>query len=395
MFRRPGRVAASAESDVDLIYRFAENRSSKAWQPQANPFVCRFMSDRTAFIFSICVIAGFALLIAIEKIRPILFARNQRRHAERRAAQAKQHAERFTNRYTVFELSRRLGISPGELEKNKPAYRHVSIPKQRGGTRTLAIPHPELKEIQRNLLRHVFRSLRSHPCATAFEPRRSIADNAAAHVGQAVVVKMDIVDYFPSTQASRVKAYFCRIGWDLGAATLLMRLTTHEGGLPQGAPTSPRLSNLINYVMDAQIERWVAYRKGTYTRYADDITISFPKDYPKRIRGTIQHVRRVAKRHGYTIHTRGKLRVVRQHQQQRVTGLVVNDRVNLTRAKRRWLRAVEHRLRTTGKASLTREQLDGWRALQRMIAQQAAPPRRTADLPEPDTPPAPGGSGRG
>lgn len=135
----------------------------------------------------------------------------------------------------------------------------------------------------------------------------------------------------------------------------------------------------MNHVLDAQILRYVQAHHGTYTRYADDITVSYPEAWPKYVRGTIQHVRRVARRHGYTVHTRGKLRVVRRHQQQRVTGLVVNDKVNLTREKRRWLRAVERRLQTTGNASLTREQLAGWKALQQMIDQQTAEPAGVHD----------------
>ncbi len=290
----------------------------------------------------------------------------------RLSAAGRSHLKRVKKRrgYDVDELVRRLRLPRAELETLVPFYHTAHIPKRRGGVRTLHAPSPQLKTVQRLILRRVLAWLRVHAAAIGFEKRLSIAHNAGMHVGQAVVVKMDIIEFFPSTTAERVEAYFKRIGWNPEAAALLTRLTTHEGALPQGAPTSPRLSNLVNHVMDAQIERRVRRFKGTYTRYADDITISFPKDYPKRIRGVIQHVRRVAKRHGYVIHTRGKLRVVRRHQQQRVTGLVVNDKVALPRQTRRWLRAVEHRLATTGDASLTEQQLQGWRALQAMIEQQ-------------------------
>src|SRR5262249_4414324 len=151
-----------------------------------------------------------------------------------------------------------------------------------------------------------------------FERGKSIVHNAAPHVGQRVLVKMDIVDFFPSIKAARVDAYFRRIGWNAEAAALLVRLCTHQDGLPQGAPTSPRLSNLTLFRFDARVADQVKGRKGVYTRYADDITISFPKDYPRRVRGTIQVVRRVAKQLGLRIHTRGKLRNLRPHQQQRV-----------------------------------------------------------------------------
>ncbi|MEM6393498.1 MAG: reverse transcriptase family protein [Planctomycetota bacterium] len=269
---------------------------------------------------------------------------------------------------SIDELAEALDLPAHQLRTTPTGYRTFTIPKRRGGQRQLASPAPDLKRLQRTILRRLLRKLRVHPAATGFEPGLSIAHNAAFHAGQAVVIKLDLKDFFPSTTADRVNHYFRRIGWDAEAAALLTQLTTHDGGLPQGAPTSPRLANLVNHVLDAQIERYVTKHHGTYTRYADDITISYPEDWPKYVRGTIQKVRSIAKAHGYTVHTRGKLRVLRQHQQQRVTGLVVNDRVNLARQKRRWLRAVEHRLRTTGEASLTREQLDGWNALQAMIA---------------------------
>ncbi len=156
-------------------------------------------------------------------------------------------------------------------------------------------------------------------------------------------------------------------GWSREAAELLSHWTTFEGGLPQGAPTSPRLSNLVNHGFDARVAAAVARRKGTYTRYADDIAISFPKNYPRRMRGIIQRIRAIARSHGYRVHGPGKIRIMRPHQQQRVTGLVVNERARLPRKTRRWLRAVEHRIATGGKPSLTEAQLKGWQAYAEMI----------------------------
>jgi retron-type reverse transcriptase len=209
--------------------------------------------------------------------------------------------------------------------------------------------------------------LNSHWAACGFEPFRSIVRAAEPHAGQAVVIKIDIRHFFPSTAAERVEAYFRRIGWNSEAASLLTRLTTTEGGLPQGAPTSPRLSNLVNYYLDVQLDNLAAHRYGEYTRYADDITISYPEDYPRHVRGTIQQARRILKSKGYQIHHR-KLRILRRHQRQVVTGLVVNDGVNLPRKTRRWLRAVEHRYRTRrGEPTLTMAQLHGWRALVAMV----------------------------
>ena len=223
------------------------------------------------------------------------------------------------------------------------------------------------------------------------------------HQGQAVVVRLDLVDFFPSTDKRRGKDYFRRIGWNRRAAGILTRLCTHEGGLPQGAPTSPRLCNLVNYRFDARLTGMAAALGGVYTRYADDLTASFPAEPPEEERSADDEqaaefdlrrcpnkanffrtfVRRVAEENGYRVHRRKKQSVRRAHHRQTVTGLVVNDRVNLPRETRRWLRAVEHRARLakqplaflehSGKRpTLTAAQRSGWRALEAMIAQQRA-----------------------
>jgi len=275
-------------------------------------------------------------------------------------------------RLKVGELARRLGVPEEKLRSFEPYYRTAYVPKRSGGSRRLHVPDSDTKALQRRILRRLLARLKAHEAACGFERGQSIVDNALPHVGQAVVVRMDIVDFFPSTSADRVKSYFLRIGWNEEAAALLTKLTTDDGGLPQGAPTSPRLSNLVNYILDARLSALAARRGAVYTRYADDITFSFTEDRPKRARGIIQTASRILKHQGYHIHKRKKLHVRRRHQRQEVTGLVVNDRVQLPRPRRRWLRAVKHRLETGRSASLNRSQLDGWIAFQRMLEAQTA-----------------------
>jgi retron-type reverse transcriptase len=272
-------------------------------------------------------------------------------------------------------LARQLGVELDKLQAVEPRYEVRLIPMKRGGQRRLLIPAPELKKLQRRILHRLLQRLRAHPAAHGFEKNRSIVTNAQPHVGRRVVIKLDIVDFFPTTDKDRVEAYFRRIGWDAKAAALLTRLVTHEHGLPQGAPTSPRLSNLVNFGFDAILAWLVARRKGAYTRYADDITISFPKDYPRRVRGVIQFARKQARIRGYRIHTRGKLRILRPHQQQRVTGLVVNRGLHLPRKQRRRLRAVQHHLKHGRPATLTIAQLHGWLGLMQMIERQGQAPQ--------------------
>ncbi len=290
--------------------------------------------------------------------------------------------------YGVDELARRLGVDEARLRLTQPQYHSFTIPKRRGGQRRILAPQSKLKTLQRRILRRLLGRLKVHPAAMGFERGRSIVHNARAHQGQAVILRFDVRDFFSSTRTRRVKRYFRRIGFNRPAATLLLRLCTYEAGLPQGAPTSPRLSNLVNYRLDARLAGMAAKLGAVYTRYADDVTISLAEDDKKKIRYLKKFLCRVVEAEGYRLHHRKKQSVRRRHQCQTVTGLVVNDGVNLPRKVRRWLRAVEHRsqsqrpkslssykpfdYRPRKSPTLTAAQLEGWRAYQSMIARQAA-----------------------
>jgi hypothetical protein len=141
--------------------------------------------------------------------------------------------------------------------------------------------------------------------------------------------------------------------------------------LPQGAPTSPILSNLVNYGMDARLAGLAKRSGAIYSRYADDIIFSFEKDDRRFIRGVVRRVRRILFANGYIMHGRPKLKWMRRHQPQTVTGLVVNEKVQLPRRIRRWLRAVEHHMKTGRPATLTSQELAGWKAYQQMIERQS------------------------
>lgn len=275
-----------------------------------------------------------------------------------------------TDRLTVDELARRLGTSAAALQSFPIAYHTFTLPKKSGGTRTITAPSPELKKLQRTILRKLLGKLKAHPCATGFEKGHSILTNAQPHAKKEVVFKLDLEGFFPATSAARVRDYFAAIGWDKAAAETLTKLCTYNGALPQGAPTSPRLSNLLNVRFDARLAALAAGYGMSYSRYADDITLSGNATRPdsdEHITSIIHAVKRIAASEGYRLHTRKKLRIARRHDRQIVTGLVVNEQVNLPRKRRRWLRAVEHHLSTGRAASITREQLAGWKALAAMV----------------------------
>lgn len=294
-------------------------------------------------------------------------------------------------RFGTADLARRLGLDPAELRHIEIAYTLFHIPKRRGGLRKIHAPIRPLKEIQRRILHRLLRRLRAHPNATGFERGHSIVTNALPHTGKDVVIRLDLVDFFASTPAERVNRYFRFIGYDPETADLLTRLCTHNGCLPQGAPTSPRLSNLVNYRLDARLVALADQRGMSYTRYADDITFSgsavgmrptmrmnpktletFPREF-SRVNDVVRAAKRIIEDEGYRLHMHRKLRVYRRRHRQLVTGLVVNDRPNLPRTVRHRLRAVEHHLKCGRSATLTPEQLAGWKAMQSMIATQTEP----------------------
>jgi hypothetical protein len=128
---------------------------------------------------------------------------------------------------------------------------------------------------------------------------------------------------------------------------------------------------LVNFKLDTRLDGLAAKYGAVYTRYADDLTFSFANDSAASAHAVIRATKAIVADVGYRLHQRRKLHIRRRHTRQLVTGLVVNEKVNLPRETRRWLRAVEHRLATGGKASITQQQLNGWNGLRAMIANQA------------------------
>lgn len=270
-------------------------------------------------------------------------------------------------------------------------YDRFTIAKRRGGTRTIDAPGDKLKALQRRVLQRLLGPLPARPEATGFVRGRSIVDNARPHVGQGVVISFDLADFFPSITANRVEAAWRALGWDAEAATILTRICTLDGRLPQGAPTSPALSNLVCRRLDARLGALARSLRGQYTRYADDLTFSFPglgrnrrrrpgppRSGParRRLRGpsrrVLATVRDIITAEGFTIQWKKRVRIQRAHQRQTATGLVINRKVNLPRSTRRLMRAMQHRARLGQLDDAGRRRLRGLEALAAMVDRQRA-----------------------
>jgi retron-type reverse transcriptase len=258
-------------------------------------------------------------------------------------------------------------------------YVSFTVPKKSGGTRTLSAPHRILAAAQRWVLDEIVGRLSAEAPAHGFLPGRSILSNAEQHTQQAVVVNMDLEAFFPSITFPRVRSVFHRLGYSPAVATILALLCTecprkvvdYDGktyhvaigprGLPQGACTSPALSNQVARRLDRRL-RGLAVKLGlTYTRYADDLTFSGGEELSGRVGYLMARVRHIAADEGFTVNEK-KSRVLRRHAAQRVTGLVVNDRPGIGRKEVRRLRAILHRARLEGLDRQNREERPNFRA---------------------------------
>jgi retron-type reverse transcriptase len=274
--------------------------------------------------------------------------------------------QRGRRELSIEDLAKRLKMSRTSLVRHDAQYRTRTIPKRSGGKRILHVPDDATKQLQRKLLQQLIERFPIHDCVHGFRKGHSIVDNAAKHIGKEVIVKLDIADFFPLTNSERVKSAFRGAGFNKSAASLLNGLTCYEGGLPQGAPTSPALSNYVNKNMDEKLAEAAITRGAVYTRYADDITFSFGKYSRYDIHNLLIATGKILRNYGYRLNNKKK-RIIRQHRQQLVTGLVVNERVNLPRKTRRWLRAVKHRLETGREATLTNAEFRGWLSFLKMV----------------------------
>lgn len=212
-------------------------------------------------------------------------------------------------------------------------YRRFKIPKRRGGQRTIFEPLPSLKEIQRWILDNILYNCSFSRFSKAFTPQLSIKHNARFHCNQKMVLKLDIKDFFGSIKSPRIYKLFRGLGYCDTVSFMLTELCTHRRALPQGAPTSPALSNLIARRIDKRLSAYALKLGIRYTRYADDITFSGEFDCNLLIRFT----KRVLSENGFVLNE-DKTNLMLPHKRQEVTGIVVNKKLQAPREMRRQLR---------------------------------------------------------
>ena len=244
-----------------------------------------------------------------------------------------------------------------QLIKN-PCYKTFKIPKKKGGFREIFAPEKSLKHTQKRLncfLQAYYQCIKPE-CVYGFTPKPNerqsfcnIVKNAEPHVGKRFVLNIDIKNFFPSISAKSVFELFRSelFRYNEQTAATLALLFTYEGILPAGAPTSPVISNFICLPLDRELLQLCRNHPLCYTRYADDLTFSSDLPITKE---QISDIIVLLKKYGFQANKK-KFRLQSSHTQQKVTGIVVNEKVNIDRRQIKKVRAMLHDLGKNGLAS--------------------------------------------
>jgi RNA-directed DNA polymerase len=256
-------------------------------------------------------------------------------------------------------------------------YRYRWTPRRSGLPRLIEAPKARLKEIQRWVLHEILNHVPAHDAARGFTAGRSVLTHAAVHTGRAVVLRIDLRDFFASVSAGRVYGIFRTLGYDRSVAHALTGLCSNTiptivwnatdrppqpqviqahfwlgrqlatPHLPQGAPTSPALANFAAFGLDRRLSGLGSAFTLNYSRYADDLVFSGSRLTDRANRTLLEMVRCIVGEEGFRVnHEKTSLRTAAQRQL--VTGVVVNAHANVPRPEYDRLKAILHRMAVDG-----------------------------------------------
>ena len=300
---------------------------------------------------------------------------------------------------TAGDLADWLYITPGELDwfadsRHQHArcaipilqhYSYAFVARRSGFPRLIEAPKPRLRAVQRRILHEILDLLPAHPGAHGFVRGRSCLTGAQIHAGEGVVITMDLRNFFATVALPRVHAIFRCLGYPWAVAKLLTGLCTTatpasvfarpEGQaydhptrkryemphLAQGAPTSPALANLTAWNLDVRLAALARRFDANYTRYADDLAFSGADALAARLEHFRDMVAAIVHDEGFSLNS-GKTRIMRSSARQQITGLVVNEHVNVPRRAHDELKAILHNCVRFGPQEQNRRGLDDFRA---------------------------------
>lgn len=226
-----------------------------------------------------------------------------------------------------YHFSNLVGVKWENLKKiitNPDKFYHCfDISKKSGGKRKISVPNSELELCQEFIKNNILDKINISLSAEGFAPKKSIITNARNHLNKEMVLNVDLKDFFPSISSKKVFYVFNSIcGYDNDLSYCLTKLVMYNGGLPQGACTSPILSNIVSFKLDIRLNRLAESLKISYSRYADDIT--FSGDSNKVNSKLLVLITKIINDCGYDINST-KTRFQSKYGKQEVTGLLVNN----------------------------------------------------------------------
>jgi RNA-directed DNA polymerase len=274
---------------------------------------------------------------------------------------------------TALEIAEAMGISIGKLRflafnrksSTVSHYIRFKIPKKTGGERLISAPMPNLKQAQYWILENILNKLEVHNAAHGFRENRSIITNATPHVGADVIINFDLKDFFPSISYKRVKGLFQSFGYSEAAATIFALICTaadieqveldgktyyvalDDRHLPQGSPASPAITNLLCRRLDRRLQSMAENIGFTYSRYADDLTFSTSSENRRHICNILKRTESIVTHEGFKINP-DKTRVLRNTHQQEVTGIIVNNKLNISKKVLKKFRATLYQIEQEG-----------------------------------------------
>jgi RNA-directed DNA polymerase len=273
-------------------------------------------------------------------------------------------------------------------------YRYRWVAKSSGGARLIESPKPTLRHAQRTILRTVLDAIPAHDAAHGFRRGRSVRTFVAPHIGAPVLVGLDLEAFFSSISAGRVFGLFETAGYASEVAHVLTGLVTNavppsvsddprhrQPHLPQGAPTSPALANLVAWSLDCRLAGLAARFDARYTRYADDLAFSGGRSLARSAPALVRCATSIVRQEGLRIND-AKTRVAGPGARHRLGGVVVNERAGIDRREIDGLRALLHDAARNGVAAANRRGVPDLRAhvLGRISWVASIDPRRGEQL---------------
>lgn len=273
----------------------------------------------------------------------------------------------------ILDFSQKSGFSLSTIKyltfhrkvSRKSHYHTFEMPKKSGGKRKISAPKPQLKYFQQWILENILNKIIPGEVVHGFTFKKSIVTNAEPHLNKEIIINIDLQDFFPSIGYKRIKGLFSKLGYSEQLSTVFALACTQahteeilsdnikyyvqkgERFLPQGSPASPAISNMIAYKLDKRLNGLAQKFGFVYTRYADDLTFSTHSENEQNINRLIYFTKQIIDSEDFTMHP-DKLHIMRRGAQQKVTGIIVNEKLNIERNKLRKFRALLHNIEMNG-----------------------------------------------